>query len=82
LLTVEHHPRRSIRLFQVATAWYRCAPVEYPDIVKAEKSTLKQMFPERSFLLSHQVKFTSSFENAYVKNSKSPLPLFFSLSLM
>src|SRR5579871_244422 len=43
LLAEEHHPSRSVRLFQMAPTRQRCAPVEHPDIVQTEESALKQI---------------------------------------
>ena len=46
VLAEQRHPRRAVRLLQVAPGGQRCAAVEYADVVEAEEAALEQVLAE------------------------------------
>jgi hypothetical protein len=74
VLAEERHPRRAVRLFEVAAGGQRGAAVEDADVVEARNPLSKTFFPKRSLRFSHQVKFSASLLNADLRKSRSASP--------
>ena len=74
ILAKQRHPGRSIRLFQITSGGQRCAAVEDPDIVQAQKTAFKDIAAGPVFAVDPPGKIEHQFLKGLFQKSKSPFP--------